>query len=99
MRAAPSCCERRSRADASHCGLRTCHPASLASKREWRRTMLLASLPRVAVAVIEAPGATFIRRQDPGQRDAHAMIARGKIVLAVAVAIAEFQQAAHTVDA
>jgi hypothetical protein len=41
-------CERRSRADASHCGLRTCHPASLASKREWRRTMLLASLPRLA---------------------------------------------------
>ena len=25
-----------------------CHPASLASKREWRRTMLLASLPRLA---------------------------------------------------
>jgi hypothetical protein len=26
-----------------------CHPASLASKREWRRTMLLASLPRLAM--------------------------------------------------
>jgi hypothetical protein len=53
----------------------------------------------VAVAVIEAPGATFIRRQGPGKRDAHAMIARGKIDLAFAVAIAEFQQPAHTVDA
>jgi hypothetical protein len=58
-----------------------------------------AHLPRVAVAVIEAPGATFIRRQGSGKRDAHAMIARGKIDLAFAVAIAEFQQPAHTVDA
>ena len=28
--------------------LRLANPASLASKREWRRTMLLASLPRLA---------------------------------------------------
>ena len=27
--------------------LRTCHPASLASKQEWRHTMLLVSLPRL----------------------------------------------------
>src|SRR5215831_2590039 len=46
-RFAPSCCERRSRADASHRGSRTCHPASLASKQEWQHTMLLVSLPRL----------------------------------------------------
>ena len=40
--------ERRSHADALHRGLLTCHPVSLASKRGWRRTMLLASLPRLA---------------------------------------------------
>src|SRR5262249_59270863 len=56
-----------------------------------------ADLPRVAVAVVEAPGATFIRRQGSGKRDAHAMIARGKIALAFAVAIAEFQEPARTV--
>jgi hypothetical protein len=39
--------ERRSRADASHRGSRTCHPASLASKQEWRHTMLLVSLSRL----------------------------------------------------
>ena len=33
---------------ASHRGSRTCHPVSLASKREWRRTTLLASLPCLA---------------------------------------------------
>jgi hypothetical protein len=47
-RAAPSYCERRSHADGLHRGLRTCHAVSLASKRGWRRTMLLASLPRWA---------------------------------------------------
>jgi hypothetical protein len=36
-------------ADALHRGLRTCHPVSLASKRGWRRTTLLASLPRLAM--------------------------------------------------
>lgn len=29
-------------------GLRTCHPASLASKREWQRTTLHVSLRRLA---------------------------------------------------
>ena len=38
----------KSHADALHRGLLTCHPVSLASKRGWRRTMLLASLPRLA---------------------------------------------------
>src|SRR6478752_7017554 len=75
MRAAPSCCERRSRADASHCGLRTCHPASLASKREWRRTMLLASLP-LGHDVKQVP-ATYAKPFRQGQkndfRDAHAV--------------------------
>src|SRR6201987_3378402 len=45
----PSCCERRSRVDASYRGLRTCHPASLASKREWQRTTLHVSLRRLAM--------------------------------------------------
>jgi len=35
-------------ADALHRGLRTCHPVSSASKRGWRRTTLLVSLPRLA---------------------------------------------------
>ena len=35
--------ERGSRADASRRGLRTCPPASSASKREWRHTMSLVS--------------------------------------------------------
>ena len=52
IRAAPLCCERRSHADALHRGLRTCRPVSLASKRGWRRTTLLASLP--CLATIEA---------------------------------------------
>jgi len=56
-------------------------------------------LPRVAVAVVEAPGATFIGRQGPGKRDAHAVIARRQIALAFAVAVAGFQQPARTVDA
>src|SRR5262249_59224553 len=56
-------------------------------------------LPRVAVAVVEAPGATFIGRQGPGKRDAHAVVARRQIALALAVAIAGFQQPARTVDA
>jgi hypothetical protein len=34
--------------DASHRGLRTCHPVSSASKRVWRHTMLLVNLPRSA---------------------------------------------------
>ena len=34
--------------DALHRGLRTCRPVSLASKRGWRRTTLLASLPCLA---------------------------------------------------
>ena len=42
------CCEKRSRAGALHRGLQTCSPASLVSKQEWRHTMLLASLPRLA---------------------------------------------------
>src|SRR5262249_61257272 len=33
-----------------------------------------AHLPRVAVAVVEAPGATLIRRQCYGMRDARAML-------------------------
>ena len=45
---APSCCGRRSRAGALRRGLQTCSPASLVSKQEWRHTMLLASLPRLA---------------------------------------------------
>ena len=56
-------------------------------------------MPRVAVAVVEAPGATFVRRHGSGKHDAHTMIARGKIALAFAVAIAEFQEQARTVDA
>ena len=56
-------------------------------------------MPRVAVAVVEAPGATLVRRQGSGKRDAHAMIAWGKIALAFAVAIAEFEKPARAVDA
>jgi hypothetical protein len=40
--------EKVSRGRASHPGLRTCHPVSLASKRVWRHTMLLVNLPRSA---------------------------------------------------
>jgi len=58
-----------------------------------------AHLPRVAVAVVEAPGAALVRRQGSGKRDADAMIARGKIALALAVAVAEFEKPAGAVDA
>ncbi|TMJ85533.1 MAG: hypothetical protein E6G76_16065 [Alphaproteobacteria bacterium] len=58
-----------------------------------------AYLPGVAVAVVETPGATFVRRQGPGKRDAHAMIVRGKVAFAFAVAIAQFQELARAVDA
>src|SRR5215472_17673377 len=56
-------------------------------------------LPRVAVAVVEGPGATFIRRQGSGKRHAHAVVARRQIALAFPVAIAEFQEPAGAVDA
>ena len=48
IRAALSCCGRRFRAGALHRGFRTCRRVSLGSKQEWRHTMLLASLPRLA---------------------------------------------------
>src|SRR5262249_8658327 len=56
-------------------------------------------LPRVAVAVVEAPGAAFIGRHGSGEGDADAVIARRQIAFALAVALAEFQQPAGTVDA
>src|SRR5262249_60639371 len=56
-------------------------------------------LPRVAVAVVEAPGPTFIGRQGSAKRDAHGVIARRQIALAFAIAVAGFQQPAGAVDA
>src|SRR6516164_7588476 len=44
IRWVPSYCEGGSRAGALHQGSRTCHPASLASKRGWQHTTLLGSL-------------------------------------------------------
>jgi len=44
-------------------------------------------LPRVTVAVVEAPNAAFIGRQSSGEADAHAVIARRQIDLAFAVAM------------
>ena len=52
-----------------------------------------------AVAVIEAPDAAFVRRHRSGEHDADAVIARRQIDFALAVAIAEFQELARTVDA
>ncbi len=56
-------------------------------------------MPRGAVAVVEAPDATFIGWQGSGKRDADAVVARRQIDFALAVAIAEFQQLARAVDA
>src|SRR5262245_15933889 len=56
-------------------------------------------LPRVTVAVIEAPHAAFIGRQGSAERDADAVIARRHIDFALAVALAGFQEPAGAVDA
>jgi hypothetical protein len=58
-----------------------------------------ADLAGVTVAVVEAPDAAFIGRQGSGKRDPHPMIARRQIVLALPVAIAEFQQPARAIEA
>ena len=54
-------------------------------------------LPRVAVAIVEGPGATFVGRQGSGKRHAHAVVARRQIALAFPVAIG--QEPARAVDA
>ena len=46
---APLCCARNGHAGALHRGFRTCRRVALGSKQEWRHTMLLASLPRLAM--------------------------------------------------
>src|SRR5207245_8510042 len=69
---------------------------------EARPDFLVASgvdLPRMTVAVVEAPHASFICRQGSTQRDAHAVIVRRQIVLAFAIARAKFQQPAGPIDA
>src|SRR6516165_5355224 len=50
IRWVPSYYESGSRAGASHQGLRTSHPASLASRREWQHTTLLGTLRRSATS-------------------------------------------------
>src|SRR6266852_1956172 len=56
-----------------------------------------AGLP--APAAIEAPSATFLRRQGARQGHPDAVVARRQIAFALAVALAEFEQLAGTVHA
>ena len=58
-----------------------------------------AHLPRRTLAVVEAPDTALVRGQRPGQDDAHPMLARGKIDLALAVPVAELEQPPAAVDA
>ena len=56
-------------------------------------------MPRVTVAVVEAPHAAFIGRQGSAERDADSVVARRQIGFALAVPLAGFQQPARAIDA
>ncbi len=56
-------------------------------------------LPRVTVAVVEAPYAALIGWQGSAQRHADAVIVRRQVDLALAVPLAKFQQPAGAIDA
>ena len=55
--------------------------------------------PRRAFAVVEAPDAALVRRQDARRGDPDAVVGGTEIGFALAVALAEFQQPAGAVDA
>src|SRR5262249_41634846 len=56
-------------------------------------------LPRRTFAIIEAPHATVVCRQISRKHDTDAMVVRDEVGLALAVAVANLEQSAGTIDA